>query len=103
MSFIQSSREEWLNILRVVVAEMVKTTSELRGKISKNLQRTWACTECVPEALALLIFETETTARGEWEKSSVVMKGLSPQEKWGLLPVLIDNFTAKKYLNGFSR
>lgn len=71
-----------------------KTTSELSGKISKNLQRTWemkACPECVPEALALLTFETQSdNSQGEWEKSAVAMKGLSPQEKWGTFPVLTD-------------
>lgn len=38
-----------------MVVEIVKTTSELSGKISKNLEHAWemkACTECVPEALS---------------------------------------------------
>lgn len=68
---------------------MVKSTSELSGNISKNLQCTWemkACPECVPEALALLIFETESdnSQRRMREVSSSNERIISPGEMGNL-------------------
>lgn len=84
---------------------MVKTTSELRGKISKNLRRTWACTECVPEALALLIFETESdnSQRRMREVISSNERIISPGEM-GTIASVNTQFYCKEILglNSFS-